>query len=119
MIGIAPPVLQGEGLQFTESIWIPGIWPKAVVPESGGQHLPLSRMNPPKEKSEMRRVHDVLSDLTQLQDPCRLPWPPSTRSLKHVVIRLISQWFDEPLSRDGYKCQLVKSQIVPKMRENP
>ena len=34
--------------------------------------------------------------------------------LKHVVIRLISQWFDEPLSRDGYTCQLVKSQIVPK-----
>lgn len=37
--------------------------------------------------------------------------------LKHVVIRLISQWFDEPLSRDGYKCQLVKSQIVTKMRD--
>ena len=47
----------------------------------------------------------------QLQDLCRLPWH---TPLKHVVIQLISPWFDEPLSRDGYKCQLV-TKIVQKI----
>ena len=65
----------------------------------------------------MRRVSRCPLRLDTAPGPLSSSMAAEHTPLKHVVIRLISQWFDEPLSWDGYRCQLVKSQIVPKMRD--